>query len=126
MCKYGAIGALAISVKILCHNGNDSHGDTYEAVLVDADPYYVEPGQPRFRYSPTTTLTPAAFGKPVHGYKPRFNRVQLAKEFFLLVEIWSHEVAHQGEEGRNGKGLVGFADDLVVRGMPVEPERKKS
>lgn len=31
-------------------------------------------------------------------------------------------MTHEGKEGRNGEGLVGLTDDLVVYGMPVEPE----
>ncbi len=46
MSKYGAVRALTIPVKVLSYNGNDSHGDAYEAVVVDADPDDVEPCQP--------------------------------------------------------------------------------
>jgi hypothetical protein len=125
MSKDGAVRALAISVKMLRHNGDDGHGNTYEAVLVDTNPNYVEPRQPRFRRSPTTTIPTAALGKPVQGYNPRLYRLQLAKELLLLMKIRSHKVAHEGKERCNGKGLVRFADDLVVYSMPVKPKREE-
>lgn len=75
MSKDGAVRALAISVKVLCYNSDDGHGDTYEAVLVDTNPNYVEPRQSRFRRSPATALATATLSKPVHGYNPRLNRL---------------------------------------------------
>lgn len=34
-------------------------------------------------------------------------------------------MAHEGEEGRDGKGLVAVADDLEVDGMPVVPDTEE-
>lgn len=34
-------------------------------------------------------------------------------------------MAHEGEEGRDGKGFVAVADDLEVDGMPVVPDTEE-
>ncbi|KAK5633832.1 hypothetical protein RRF57_009546 [Xylaria bambusicola] len=125
MSEYWAIRTLTISAKILRYNCSDSHGDAYEAVLVYTDPDDVEPGKPRFWCPPTATITTTAFSEPVHGYKPRLDRVQLAEELLLLVEIRRHEMTHQGKEGRDGEGFVSLTNDLKVYGMPIEVKREK-
>ncbi len=51
--------------------------------------------------------------------------MHLAEKLLLLVEIWRHQVAHQGEERGNGEGLVGLADDLEVHRVPVVPKREE-
>lgn len=42
------------------------------------------------------------------------------------MEIRSYKVAHQGKERCDGESFVSFADDLVVCGMPIKPEREES
>lgn len=121
MSKDGAVGALAISIEILRHNSNNSHGDTNEDVMVNTDPDYVEPCQAGIWCSPTTTLATTTLGEPVYGYYPRLDWMQLAKEILLLMEIRSDEVTHEGEEGCDSQGLIGFTDDLKVDGTPVKP-----
>jgi hypothetical protein len=43
MAEYRAVGALAVSVKVLRGDGRDGHGHPDEAVVVDSDPDDVEP-----------------------------------------------------------------------------------
>jgi len=43
--KHGAVGALAVLGKVLGDDGGDGGGHAHEAVLVDARPDDVEPGQ---------------------------------------------------------------------------------
>ncbi len=64
----------------------------------------------------------AAGLEPAEGPDPRRDGVQLAKELLLLVQVVGDVVAEQGEEGRDGEGLVAVADDLEVDGVPVEAE----
>ena len=118
--KHGAVGALAVAVKVLCDDGGDGHGDADEAVVVDADPVDVEPRQTAGGSPPRAALGTAAGGEPVQGPHPLLDGVHVAEEVLLLVQVGGHVVAHEGEEGGDGEGLVAVGHDLKVDGMLVE------
>jgi len=125
MAKDGTIGALTIPIKVLRDDGRDGHGDTDEAVMVDADPVDVEPRQAALGGAPGPAFAAAAFLEPVKGPHPGLDGVEVAEEFFLLVQVRGDVVAEQSEEGRDGEGLVAVADYLVVDGVPVEAQREE-
>lgn len=65
--KNGRVGALAVAAIVLSENGGNGHGNTDEAVLVDADPDDVEPGEAALWSAPGTSVPTAALGEPVDG-----------------------------------------------------------
>lgn len=123
--EHGAVGALAVSVKVLGCDGRDGHGNADEAVVVDADPDDVEPGQAALGGSPRPSRAAAALGQPAQGPDPRLDRVHKAEIFLLFVEVGPHVMTQQGEEGRDGEGFIAVADDLEVYGVPVEAQRQE-
>jgi hypothetical protein len=120
MGENGIIGALAIALKVLCHDGGDGHGDPDEAILVDADPNNVEPGQAAFWSPPRAPLAATALGKPTDGQDPLLDRIHVSEEVLLVMQVGSDVMAQESEEAGDGKGLVAVADDLIVYRMPVE------
>lgn len=117
----GAVGTLAIALKILCNNSRDSHSNTDKAIMVDAYPNDIEPRQTAFRRSPDSFLPTATLGKPVYRHNPWLHRLHITKVLLLFMKIWRHIMAHKSEEGRDGKGFIAVADDLEIDGMPVIP-----
>lgn len=117
--KDGAVGAFTVAVKLLRQDSRDGHGDANEAVVVDADPDDVEPSQAALGRPPRTALTATALGEPINGQDPGFDGSHFAKVGLLVVEVGGDIVTHEGEEGRNGKGLVAIGNDLEVDGVPV-------
>lgn len=115
------VRAFAIPAKVLGHDSSDGHGHSDKAVVVDADPYNVEPGETTLWRPPRTTLAAAAFGEPIDGPDPRLHRVHGSKILLLFVQVGGHIMAHEGEEGRDGEGLVAVAENLEVYRMPVVP-----
>lgn len=84
MPKHGGVGGLAVFTKILRDNRGYSHGNSDEAVLVDARPHNIEPRQAAPRGAPRAPLPPAAFLKPVDRENPRPG-LNTAKVRLLLV-----------------------------------------
>lgn len=70
MRKERTQGALAIDFVVLCHNSNNRHGDTYEAVMIDTNPYDIEPRQAAVGCPPRALVSSTAFGEPVHWSHP--------------------------------------------------------
>ena len=125
MCEKRTVGALTVLIKVLRDNRCNSPRDANKAVMVDADPYDIEPRQATPRCPPRPALSTAASTEPIQGPDPRLDRLHVSKVFLLLVEVWGDVVAHEREEGRYGKGLVAVADDLEVDGVPVEAQREE-
>lgn len=121
MSEYGAVRALAIPLKILRHDSRNGHGDSDEAVMIDADPDDIEPGQTALGCPPRPSLTATALGKPVYRPYPWFYGAHISEEFLLFVQVGRDVVAHEGEEGGNGESLIAVAENLEVDGMPVVP-----
>lgn len=117
--KDGRVGAFAVALKVLRDDGGDGHGYADEAVLVDADPVDVEPGQPALGSAPGPALAAAAFGEPVDGHNPWRDGAHFAEEVLLCVQVGRDVVAEETKERRNGKCLVAVRDDLEVDGVPV-------
>ena len=117
--KDGAVGALAVSLKVLGHNGRDGHGNSDEAVVVDADPDDVEPRQAALGRAPGAPVAAAALCEPVEGPNPGLHGAHLAEEVLLRMQVRGDIVTDEGEEGGDGKGLVAVRDDLEVDGVPV-------
>jgi hypothetical protein len=117
------VGALAILPKVLRDHRRDCRSYSNEAVLVNTDPYDIEPCQTTFRNPPGSfhlpippTATPLEPGKRP---EPVSDRPHLAEILLLLVQIGRHIVAEESEEGGNGKGLVAVADDAEVDEVPI-------
>lgn len=106
MSKNRRVGALAVAAIVLSENGGNGHGNADEAVLVDADPDDVEPGEAALGSAPGAPLSTAALGEPVDGQDPALDGAQVSKEFLLRVQVGCRVVAYQAEKGGNGKGLV--------------------
>lgn len=85
MCEIRAIGTFTVAVKILSDNSRDGYGHAYEAVVVDADPYDVKPGQAAFGRSPWASIASTALLEPRDRPDPWFYGLQLPEELFLLV-----------------------------------------
>lgn len=66
-------GAFAVEFVVLCHNSDNRHGNSYEAIVVDADPDDVEPGQAAFGCPPRASISSTAFGEPVNWCDPGLN-----------------------------------------------------
>ena len=124
MRKKGAVGALAVALKVLCDDGRHRHGDADEAVVIDADPDNVEPRQAVARGPPGATLAAAALSEPADGPNPGLDGCHFAEVVLLIVEVGGDVVAHEREEGRDGKGLVAVGQNLEVDGVPVEAQRE--
>lgn len=104
--KNGRVGALAVAAIVLSENGGNGHSNTNKAVLIDADPDNVEPGEAALWSAPGASLSTAALGEPVNRQDPALDRAQVSKEFLLRVQVGCRVVAYQAEKGGNGKGLV--------------------
>lgn len=120
MAKDRVVGALAIPAKVLSRDSSDGHGNPDKAIVVDADPYDVEPGQPALGSPPRSSLTAATLAEPIQRPHPRLDRLHQAEVLLLLMKIRAHVRAHQGKEGRDGKSFVTITDDLEVYRMPVK------
>lgn len=123
--KYRTVGALAVLFKILRDDGGNGHGDADKAVVVDADPVNVEPGQAALGGAPRAALAAAASGEPVEGHDPGLDGAHLAEKVLLGVQVGGDVVAEEGKEGGNGKGLVAVGYDLKVDGLAVPLDLKK-
>lgn len=123
--KHRTVGALAVASKVLSHDGRDGHGDTDEAVVVDADPDDIEPREAALGRAPGATLAAAAGAEPIDGPDPGLDGPHVAEEVLLLVQVGRDVVAHEGEERGDGEGLVAIADDLEVHGMVIVPQLKE-
>lgn len=124
MPKHGRITTLAVLSMILGQYRRDSHGHSHEAVVVNPDPDNVEPRQPAPRRPPRTLPVPAAaLGHPVHRPHPVLDGLHLAKVLLLRVQVGRDVVAHQTEEGADGKRLVAIAQDLEVDGVIIKAQR---
>lgn len=85
MGKDWTIGAFAIAVKILCNDGGDGHGNSDEAVVVNADPNNVEPCQSALGCSPRPALAATALVHPGDGPYPWLHRVHISEVLLLIV-----------------------------------------
>lgn len=119
MGEVGAVGALAIAVVFVRHNGGDGHGNTNEAVVVDSDPDDVEPGETADGRAPWPPVASAALLEPVERPYPFFDGMQFPEELFLRVEVGRGVLAQQSKEGRNRKGFVAVGNDCKVDGLVV-------
>lgn len=120
MSEDWAVRTFAITLKILCHDSRNSHGDSDEAIMIYADPDDIEPSETARRCSPRSSLA-TALSKPIHWPYPRFYRAHISKEFLLLVQVGRDVVTHKCEEGGDGKSFVAVAENLKVDCMPVVP-----
>lgn len=120
--EHGAVGALAVTAKVLRNDSSDGHGDADKAVLVDADPDDVEPSQAAGRHAPGSTLAATAFLKPVDGSHPLLDAPEIAEVVLLVVEVRSNVGAEEGKEGGDRKGFVTVAYYLKIDRVPVEAE----
>ena len=91
--EYRAIGALAISAEILRYHGSNSHSNSNEAVVIDADPDNVEPGQATLWCPPWTPFTSAASFEPIDWQHPGLYRLHQSKVFLLFVNIGCNVMA---------------------------------
>lgn len=85
MCKDWTVGAFAVTVKVLSHDGGDGHGNSDEAVVVNADPNDVEPCEAALGGPPGSTLAATALVHPSDGPHPRFHRLHVPKILLLIV-----------------------------------------
>ena len=122
MPKYGTVRTLAITAKVLRHDGSDGHGNSDEAVMIDADPDDIEPGQTALWRPPRASFASTAGLEPVQRPNPGFHRLHHPEELFLLVDIRGDIVTKKGEERRDGERLITVGDNLEVDRMPIEAE----
>lgn len=106
MRKVWAERAFTVTLVVLSHNRNDRHGDPYEAVVVDADPDDVEPGEAALGCSPRAPVSSTYVLEPAHWQDPRLNGSHLPEKLLLLVQVRRHVLTHELKEGRDSKGLI--------------------
>lgn len=125
MTENRAVGAFAVSVKVLCDDSGNGHGDADEAVMVNTDPNDVEPSETTPGRAPGPAFTAAALFEQGDREDPLFDAAQIAEVIFLVVELRADVGAQKREKGRNGKGFITVADHLKVYGVPIEADREK-
>ncbi|KFY42728.1 hypothetical protein V494_02286 [Pseudogymnoascus sp. VKM F-4513 (FW-928)] len=126
MRKPRHIAPLAIHIKILRHDGRNRHRNPHKAILINAGPHDIKPGQPAPRGAPDAPLPATALGEPVHRQHPRLDRVHGAEVVLLAVQRGRGVVAQQREEGGDREGFVAVRDDAEVHAVVVEPEGEKA
>lgn len=126
MRKPRHIATLTIDVKRLRRDGRDRHRHADKAVLIDAGPDDIEPGQAALGRAPDAAFAAAALREPAQGPDPGLDGVDGPKVLLLLVQRRRGVVAEEGEEGGDGEGLVAVGDDGVVDGVVVEPEGEEA
>lgn len=117
--KHRAIGALAVSVKILQDNCRYGHGHANKAIVIDSNPDDIEPSQAALGYPPNTSLPATALGKPINWQNPLLDRAQLSKEDLLAMQIGGHIMTKECEKGGDGERFVTVGNYLKVDGMPI-------
>lgn len=65
-----AVGAFAVAVIVLGYDGGNGHGHADKAVVVDADPDDVEPGEAALRRPPAAPISSTTFLEPIYRPDP--------------------------------------------------------
>jgi hypothetical protein len=117
--KSGAQRFFAVTFEELGDAGDEGEEDANEAVLKDAEPDDIEPGQAAlgsaewtFVLSTGTLLHPGKWPDPIFGDEG-------PKVFFLVMDVGGNVIADEGEEGGDGEGFVAVAQDFEVDGVAV-------
>mgnify|MGYP007046765545 CR=1 FL=1 len=138
MRKRRVEGFLAVQVKLLRDDRDDSHQDSEEAVLKNAHPddlapmlaqlvsrkswlvgTHVEPCQTTARCPPNALLSTRTLLKPRDRPDPRFG-FDSTEVFFLAMQVGRNVCAHKREESRNRKRFITVADQIIVDIVLVE------
>ena len=92
MCEHWAIGGFAVTFKILSYYRCDCHGHPDEAILIDANPDDIKPGEPTSWRPPRPPIPATALFHP--GQRPYpSSRLDASEIFFLVVEVRCNVVA---------------------------------
>lgn len=109
----------AVAVEGLGDDGDDGEEHAHQAVLEDAGPDDVEPGEAGARFAEgTAVFATGAFLQEEDAPEP-VDGGEGAEEFLLLVQPRRHVLAHEGEEAGDGEGFVAVSRDLKVDCMLV-------
>ena len=120
MSKGGREGLLAVEIVELGDDGDDGEEDADEAVLEDAEPDDVEPGQATPRFAEGTSILAAGAVLQAEDAPEPVDGLEGAEVVLLVVQVGGDVVAEEGEEGADGEGLVAALEDVVVDGVLVE------
>lgn len=83
--KIRAIGAFAITFKVLGYDGDDGHRHPNKTVVVNSNPDDVKPGQAALGRPPWAPISSTARLEPIQGHDPGCYWLQLSEELLLFM-----------------------------------------